>query len=197
MDKKTQISNEELIERIRKGDERALTPVYEANRKPFIRWAIWYFKCEEYDAADVYQKAFSIFYFNIKDGKLETLTSKVETYLFGIGKRLFMEKMREKQKQGVALDDVPEVSQLDTSYFDEEAHSQRQHVIGTMLKRLGEPCSVVLKLYYYNQFSMDSIADELGYKNEFVAKKKKYECLQKLKKIAEAGNYSEDDLLSQ
>ncbi|MBX7243161.1 MAG: sigma-70 family RNA polymerase sigma factor [Bacteroidia bacterium] len=194
MDSNKKLDNEELIKQIREGNERALNPVYEANRKPFIRWAIWNYKCDDYDAADVYQKAFAIFYFNIKDGKLVTLTSKVETYLYAIGKRLFLEKQRDKHQQNLNLEDVPEVSQLDISYFDKESQTQRQLVVEGLLKKVGEACSRVLKMYYYHKFSMEAIAEEMDYKNDFVAKKKKYECLQKLKMMATG--LSPDDLLS-
>lgn len=190
------LSNEEILQKIKAGDERALSPIYEANRRPFLKWAMWHYKCDEYDAADVYQKAFSIFYFNVKDGKLQTLSSKIETYLFAVGKRVFQELYRDKHRQAVKLDDVPEVSQLDISYFDKEKQTQQQVVVETLLSKLGEACSTVLKMFYYHHFTMESIAEDMGYKNDLVAKKKKYECLQKLKSIAAEGNYSADDLLS-
>lgn len=188
--------NDDLLNKIREGDERALSPVYEANRKPFIRWAIWNFKCDEYDAADVYQRAFAIFYFNVKDGKLVSLSSKVETYLFAIGKRLFLEKQRDKHAQNVKLEDVQEASQLDVSYFDKESQNERQYVVEKLLGKIGETCSQVLKYFYYHRFSMDAIAEEMGYKNDLVAKKKKYECLQKMKAMAEEAALNQDDLMS-
>lgn len=193
MDRKTNLSNDALLQKIREGDERALQPVYEANRKPFIRWAMWNFKCDDYDAADVYQKAFSIFYFNVKDGKLQTLSSKVETYLYAIGKRVFLEKQRDKHSHHAALEDVPEAGQLDVSYFDKEVQTQRQVAVESLLGKVGEMCASVLKMFYYHRFSMESIAEDLGYKNELVAKKKKYECLQKLKELAANAKLSADD----
>jgi RNA polymerase sigma factor (sigma-70 family) len=195
MNTNKELSNAELLEEIRGGNERALAPIYEANRKPFIRWAMWNLKCDEYDAADIYQKAFSIFYFNVKDGKLLTLSSKVETYLYAIGKRLFLEKYRDKHSQNLNLEDVPEAKQLDTSYFDRESHNQRQLVVESLLSQIGEMCANILKLYYYHRYSMEAIAEDVGYKNEMVAKKKKYECLQKLKSMVADKNISQDDLL--
>lgn len=195
MDTNNQAKNEALIRQIREGDEKALSPLYEANRKPFIRWAIWTFKCDDYEAADLYQRAFAIFYFNIKDGKLTSLTSKIETYLFAIGKRLYLESQRSKHNQTLKLDEVQEASQLDTSYFDKENHSERQYLVEKLLGRVGEMCANVLKLYYYHKYSMEAIAEDLGYKNDLVAKKKKYECLQKLKLIVEQSGLSADDIL--
>lgn len=191
MDSNKKLDGEDLLKAIRGGDEKALNPVYEANRKPFIRWAMWYYKCDDYDAADVYQKAFAIFYFNVKDGKLTTLTSKVETYLFAIGKRLFLEKQRDKHHQNLNLEDVPEAGQLDISYFDKENQTQRQLLVESLLKKVGDACSRVLKMYYYYKFSMEAIAEEMEYKNDLVAKKKKYECLQKLKGMVSGLNQEE------
>ena len=45
-------------------------------------------RADQDEAAEVYQKAFTIFYFNIRDGKLTELSASLETYLFGIGKRV-------------------------------------------------------------------------------------------------------------
>jgi predicted DNA-binding protein YlxM (UPF0122 family) len=43
-----------------------------------------------------------------------------------------------------------------------------------------EDCKKVLELYYFKDLDMKTIAEEMGYKNADVAKKKKYECFKKL-----------------
>jgi len=56
----------------------------------------------------------------------------------------------------------------------------RISIVKKYILQLGEKCRKVLMLYYENEFSMESIAINMGYKNASVAKKKKHECMKKL-----------------
>ena len=73
-----------LLELIKKGDPKTLKKLYDENRKPFIGWANQFYQADEEDAIEIFQKAFTIFYFNVKDAKLVELTSSVKTYLYSM-----------------------------------------------------------------------------------------------------------------
>ncbi|MEM6261570.1 MAG: sigma-70 family RNA polymerase sigma factor [Bacteroidota bacterium] len=196
MGKRSRTEEQRLFQEIQKGNERTLHELYESYRSPFIGYLIKTYQCSEDRAVQVYQKAFTVFYFNIKDGKVQELTSTLKTYLFGIGKRVMFEFFREDAKSSASLDDAPEVQVLDLSYLSQESADHREKVVKTLLGQLGDKCREILKLYYFQRFSMESIADELGYKNDKVAKKKKYECLQKLRSMMESTDYTADELLN-
>ena len=57
-----------------------------------------------------------------------------------------------------------------------EANSRISNKIWRLLEQIDTTCREVLHLYYFQNFSMDSIANHLSYKNAAVAKKKKYSC---------------------
>ncbi len=183
-----------LIADIRTGDEKVLQLLYKEFRPAFFRWAYKHYRCSEAEVGEVYQKAFTILYYNIRDGKLETLSSSLPTYLIGIGKKVFLELFRERNKRGLGLEEVPEAQALDTSYLDKESASHQQQLVARLLNKLGDKCRQILTLYYFRKFSMEAIANEMSYKNDTVAKKKKYECLQKLKKNVAGEGIDSDDV---
>ncbi len=67
-------------------------------------------------SAEVYQKAFTILYFNIKDGKITELTSSLKTYLYAIAKNVFKERFRDKHKQVLDLGFEKKVASWEQKY---------------------------------------------------------------------------------
>lgn len=195
MTKRSFTEAQSLLEDIKRGDERTLNELYNKTRPAFIRWGLKHYNCSEEEVIEIFQKAFTVLYFNVRDGKLTEMSSTVETYLLGVGKRMFLELFRRRARAGQSLDDVPDVAVLDTDYLDKETRNHRQQVTAQLLAQLGESCRQILKLYYFRKFSMESIAEDMGYKNDKVAKKKKYECLKQLRDMVEKKGYQMDDLM--
>ena len=61
-------------------------------------------------------------------------------------------------------------------YKNEEALS----LLGDELIHTPEPCGSIIRLFYYEDMSMDEIAEEIGYKNATTAKAKKSQCMSDL-----------------
>ncbi|ELR70932.1 RNA polymerase sigma-70 factor, ECF subfamily, putative [Fulvivirga imtechensis AK7] len=174
------IAVDDALQQVRQGDDHFLRQLYETNRTRFIKWFQQHHRITENEAIDLYQKTFTIFYFNVKDGKITTLKSNISTYLFGIGKNLVRELFRQ-QKQQVQLDDVSEIETASYEFLTLEEEAHQQGLVKKILDKLEEPCKSILLMYYFKNFSMESIATNLGYKNEGVAKKKKCLCLKKIR----------------
>jgi RNA polymerase sigma factor (sigma-70 family) len=71
---------------------------------------------------------------------------------------------------------------------------EREKIIAQCLDQLGETCRKVLMYYYFDEMSMQEIADKLGFANTDTAKTKKYKCKQKLDELVKA-QYTERDFL--
>jgi DNA-directed RNA polymerase specialized sigma24 family protein len=166
--------------RIKNGDERFLRALYERVRPTFASWFQKTYSISRQQSVDLFQKAFSIFYFNTKDGKIVSLRSTIDTYLFGIGKVLMKEEYRRDSKL-TSLDDVPDISLADYSIFNPEKSEHEQDLLKKVMIALEEPCKSLLIFFYFNNYSLARIAEELGYKNEGVVKKKKCLCLKALR----------------
>ncbi|HEY5824107.1 MAG TPA: sigma factor-like helix-turn-helix DNA-binding protein [Cyclobacteriaceae bacterium] len=72
--------------------------------------------------------------------------------------------------------------------------AEREKIIAKCLDQLGETCRKVLMLYYFDEMSMQEIADKMGFANTDTAKTKKYKCKQKLDELVKT-QYSEQDFL--
>ena len=86
-----------VLEDLRTGNEKALRKVYEDNRDKFLNFAKRY-NLPHNDVVDIYQDTYVIFYNNIMSGKIETMTSSISTYLFSVGKYLIFDKMKKNNK---------------------------------------------------------------------------------------------------
>jgi RNA polymerase sigma factor (sigma-70 family) len=161
---------------IKQGDDRFLRNLYEAKRTGFVSWFQKNYTMNKQQACELFQKAFSIFYFNVKDGKIQTLKSSIDTYVFGIGKMIMKEQYRQESRVAT-LEEIPDVRLADYSIFHVEETTHQQNLVRKILDKLQEPCKSLLVMYYFKNFSLESIAENLGYKNPGVVKKKKCLCL--------------------
>jgi len=183
LDKKTTILS------IQNQDERVVQEVYYSFKAKFENWLKGRYKIHSREDCDeIYQRSFTVLFFNIKRGKLNDLEASLETYLFGVGKLVVLEWWRERKGSEIDLDlDSNEgLGQLElfSKYFEANNLDEKlQLKLLKGLETLGEPCKTILKLYYWERNSMEAIALKTGYKNEQGAKKKKYLCLSKLREL--------------
>lgn len=176
------MDNEAILEKLRSGGRKELEMIYTAFRKEFIFWVMKNYSCPLDDAQDIYQFSVLTFYENVINGKLTHLKSTVKTYLFSIGKN----KALELGKSSRRFREINESERLDAPAMDadmlEEEEKELQKVAHT-LEQLGDPCTSLLKYYYYERKSMEEIAIALDYKNADTAKNLKYKCLKRLRKL--------------
>jgi|SRR6188768_1956947 len=165
---------------IKQGDDRFLKELYQSKRIGFIKWFQKTYQMDKQQALDLFQKAFTVFYFNVKEEKIVTLRSTIDTYLFGIGKVLMKEQFRQEKKIA-SLEEIPEIQLADYGIFESEETSHQQNLVRKILNELEDPCKTLLVLYYFKKLSLETIAIQLGYKNQGVAKKKKCLCLKAIR----------------
>lgn len=170
------------LAQLKSGDRIVLKDLYKEYRTPFMKWARRQYPRYADDISDVYQRAFTIFFFNVKEGKFTGQDSSIQTYLFGIGKNLLNKMAGDRREQSESLDSIKEVVLSSENTFDRYEETHRQQMVRSILEKIGEPCRTILTKYYYDNFSMEAIAENLGYKTPMVAKKKKCECLIKIRK---------------
>ncbi len=183
------ISDESILKQIKSQDDQGVIHLYKSYRNEFILWAKKKFDIGEDQAADVFQDCIITFRSNVISGKLTVLSSSIKTYLFGIGKNLILSKFRKSSKEvydETMLNFFPSVEPTMEQTIE---HNEKQKMIRTWLSNLGEPCYTVLRLFYYEGFSMEAIAAKMGYKNDNVAKTQKLRCINSLKsKLIKASN---------
>ncbi|MGB1241369.1 MAG: RNA polymerase sigma factor [Chitinophagales bacterium] len=167
-----------VISLIKNGDERILTKIYKTHRNDFIRYARSSFSCDNETAKDVFQEVMIAFSRNIHRGYLEELTVSLKSYLFDIGKKkLITLKTRNGKRGNIEEQHLFRVEMTtyssDTTPFQEDV---KNHV-----RTLDGKCQEILGLFYWKRFSMEAIANEMGFKNEQVARNRKSKCLKLLR----------------
>ncbi|WP_421976560.1 RNA polymerase sigma factor [Roseivirga seohaensis] len=172
----------EVIERIHRGDQSVISAIYRQLRPEFLSWAAIRFKVDQEQVIDVFQESVIVFYRNVAKGKLTELNISVKTYLFAIGKNLLLKTIRD-EKTHLDIDELPaeafEDWELEKVY--EQSHSRQ--LLSNALDALGTPCKQIILMFYYREFSMEAIQEQLGYKSEAVARTQKKRCMQYLREV--------------
>jgi RNA polymerase sigma-70 factor (ECF subfamily) len=174
------MTDSEVIEAIRDGNQRQLGRVYELYREEFLKWVFREYSTDPDDGKDIYQVAILAFAENIRSGKLAVLTSTLKTYLFAIGKNLALEMAR-KKKNIIGLDAY---EQLRTIAGESNGSTQEEEMLEAVrhaMERLGQPCRQLIESYYYGRKSMEEITREMLYKNPETAKNQKCKCMARLR----------------
>ncbi len=181
--KKT-LNNEqnEVLDRIRNGDESVIDEIYEAYRGTFLDWACKYFSIKEEQAVDVFQDTIVEIYLNVLNGKLTSLTSSFKTYFFSVGKNCLFHRMRKDNKFQLKDSVVDFYEEDEPVERDFEPFEENKKDVFELVNEMGEPCKSMLEKFYLHNMNMESIAKYIGYKNANVAKSKKKRCLDYLRK---------------
>jgi RNA polymerase sigma factor (sigma-70 family) len=71
----------------------------------------------------------------------------------------------------------------DFPYEDSALQDELQEKIDEHFEQLGDKCQKVLKLFYYDGFTLEEIQKQLNYDNYNVVKSQKSRCLKTLKEL--------------
>ncbi|NNE30451.1 MAG: sigma-70 family RNA polymerase sigma factor [Saprospiraceae bacterium] len=167
-----------LLDQIRRSDEAVLKEIYLEHREEFINWLSKKFETNKDVGLEIYHDSFATMVTNVKKGKLTELSSSLKTYLFSIGRNKFLEQNRKSSRVLRIVAEESLVANPTTVRDDSQIIKLR-----SALHSLGDPCSKLLKLFYYQKASMQEIAIQLGYKNSQTAKNQKYKCIKRLKEM--------------
>ncbi len=168
------MSDDEVIERIKKGDERALDFLYKKNYKMMTNMIIKNNGTEE-EAKDVYQDALIVVWQKVMSPEF-VLSSKLSTYLYSICQNLWRKELERKGRH-TGEDEIKSTVINDTD------KRERIEVVNQCINNMGETCRLLLSYYYFDEMSMAEIAVKMGFSNSDTAKTKKYKCKQELDKM--------------
>lgn len=176
------MSKQNLLELLKKSDEKTLSMIYLENRLPFINFAKKSNFSDE-DITDAYQDAIIILREKAISGALNQLNSSIKTYLFAIGKHILQEKKRRNNRQILKVCEEKNTTnfQETTDEFWDTNLSEFQEKIQKGLQSMGKKCQEILTLFYYRGYTIEEITEELNYENKNVAKSQKSRCLKILK----------------
>lgn len=128
----------------------------------------------EQDGQDIFHEGIITLDKNIRQGKFRG-ESALGGYLYSICRFLWMNQIRKKARVDLTDDhmvmDQPETENPEVIQMSEE----KSQLLGQILGKLGERCRKILELWKLS-YSMQEIADRLGFSSAAMATKNKYQC---------------------
>jgi len=141
------------------------------------------------DAEDTFADALEIIFRKVRKEEL-TLHCSFYTYLFEVCKRQWSKVRRRKRIRSDISSAKQDRRHIEYSHFFEQR--ERYDLYQEKFMQLSPNSQQVLLLALVEKKSMTEIADVMGYKSTGYARKRKHQCLQKLRSlIQEDGRYEE------
>ena len=170
-----------ILDLIRRGDEEALVMLYELNRRPVLAYITRNSGTAD-DAEDMLQESLVVLWERVRSGRFE-YSAKLSTYVFGVVKNTWLRRLAQKRREVPSELDPDERSNGAPSALDDLIEREEAGLVRSALERIGEQCRRLLKLFYWEELSMEEIALEMGFANADTVKAKKYQCKKALETV--------------
>ncbi len=173
----TKFNVEEILDGIRQNDVEILQYVYKSFYS-YVKYFITSNSGNEDDAQDVFQEAIIIIFRKLKNEQLE-ISCTFKTYLYSVSRLLWLKQLeKRKTKNECSIDNENYIELSDDTQVVSE-QTERYRLYQDYFAKLSEDCKKVLELSL-QKIPLKRIAEIMGYKSDKYAKKRKYQCKEKL-----------------
>lgn len=169
-----------LIEGIRHRDNASFEYLYKKSY-PYILNFVMKSGGSKDDVKDLLQDSLIIIYENITEGKFRG-ESGLLTYLTGICKNRWHSYLQRRKMKNIPMDNYSNLMNLVYEEHPEGELTERAKYAESLLSQSTDRCKEILMAYYYENLTMEAIAEKLGYTNADNAKSQKAKCMDKLRK---------------
>jgi RNA polymerase sigma factor (sigma-70 family) len=198
------MTDKEIIQSFIDNNQHGIREVYYAWRVPFEQSVMRLLPNTD-DMDDAYQEAFIRLQQHILTERLtaDNIQKSLLAYFKTIGRYVALEIINQRNKghnQTNEEDDddticIKEESELSDDPMDDEPISsdqsfdlnddmdtqERERIIRSLVEQLGKPCAPLLLGHLWENKTMETLAQELGYSNADSAKSQKAKCMKKVK----------------
>jgi len=179
------MSETEILQNLKNGDnttqERTLRVIYKHHYAKTESMVLSNSGTKE-DAKDLFQDVVIAFYNKTKNPQF-TLTCKFSTFIFAMARNQWLKVLRSRKVPILEIENTfKQIPSMENIQLNLE-YSENQKMLASLLKESGEKCMDLLKLFYYEKFSMKKIALLRGYSSEQIVRTQKLRCIKKLKSI--------------
>lgn len=167
---------------LEKNPNSALEKIYHLHHSKLVFYVMKQFSFNKEISTDLSHQAIVQFYLNTINNKIKNKSGPLKPYLVGIVRNLSHEYIRQKKKND-SLQTIPILINNNEIYgFNEEVDSRIQSLQENYSK-LGNSCKEILKLFYFQNYSLTKIMSLLNYKSTDSVKTQKYKCIKKLRSL--------------
>lgn len=135
------------------------------------------------EAEDIFQEVIISFINLVRAGRFRG-ESAISTFLFSMNRNSWMNEIKRRQRSEIRELKYESLQARDEkipSFYLEDRQQTKE--LMKLIGKLGADCKKVLVLFYFENFSMKEILNELGYESEQVVRNKKYKCLKRLQEM--------------
>ena len=185
MPKAGKYSDTAIIEAIRQGGVagRRMTEILFDKHKGLVIRGMSRFRLAEEDSRDVYAEVIVVVCRHIQNGRFEG-KSKISTYLYSIFHNLCSNKVRDlKRKRMDMIEEMPDLPDRAKNMLGEMVEQDEISFIEELVDKLGEVCKKIIWGREYYGYSLEEIAEEIGFQNTRSVSTKKSLCLKKLREL--------------
>jgi RNA polymerase sigma factor (sigma-70 family) len=187
---KKQLSENEIIERLRNGDESVIASFYKQHFTSVKKYVLGHGGTAEI-AQEFYHDAIIILTQKLKKPDF-VLTTEIGAYLMSIVRNKWLYHIRDdKTRWETELNGNENSTIYDDIELPEITEEQSKDIIEQVmevLEKMGNPCKKIITEFYYLGRSMKEIAEEMNYQNDRVAITAKSKCMTRLtQQLAIAG----------
>jgi RNA polymerase sigma factor (sigma-70 family) len=170
-------TQDEILFGIKSNDPKVLKWLYQS-QYPKIEKYVLANNGDEDQAKDLFQESFIAVWNNVRSNKfIPENGTAITGYLYQIAKNKWLDYLRSSKYQKTTPY-KPEYEKEDESEETEKIELQRHMLLE--LQKLGENCKEILKRFYFQKESMETIAKAFQW-TEATARNNKYRCIQRLK----------------
>ncbi len=174
-----------LLNGLRKGDNKSLREIYDSYFNPIAAYLKKSGASEE-DAKDVFQETIMVAYRLVQNEEFE-LRSKLLSFLIGISRNIWLKMIRRRPlfddiSDPVVSDQLPDPSE---TVLEEIRKRTIDNLYRKKMRELGDQCKRILGLFFDGK-KMTKIVEEMGLSSVSFAKKKKFQCKERLVDLVKA-----------
>ncbi len=183
------LTDEEIIEGLRKRDNRVLQYIYK-NAFNAVKQLVIHNAGSDKDAEDIFQEALIIIFKKLRDEPRFKLSSTFTTYIYSISRLLWLKHLKKIKKIDI---DPLNRDMEERIEFEEplpvEDKDLRLAIYQRTLLKIPEDCQKILRLTA-EDISAKEIASQLGFRSEGYVRKRRHFCKEYLiNKVKEDADY--------
>lgn len=163
----------QYLDRIKANDRSVLGEIFIRYRSMIYNY-IMNHAGSEFDAQDILQEVIIVLWQKVNSGKF-LLSSKLGTYLMGIAKNKWRAELR-KRKRLNSEQNYDSFADGNPSSLELLLTEEKVRLVQKALDSIKPLCKKLLMLFYFEEKSMNEIAQLMNFANVDVAKSKKYQC---------------------
>jgi RNA polymerase sigma factor (sigma-70 family) len=170
-----------ILDQIRKGNEEALVALYSSNERQVTAFVLQNNGTRD-DAQDLLQESLVVLWERVRAGRYEH-KAQLSTFILGVVRNMWLRQLARKRREEPVEGVIEETPSDEPTLIEQLMESEEAIAIAAAMNRLGDPCKMLLTLFYWEECSMEEIAQRMGFANADTVKSKKYQCKKSLEKL--------------